>query len=147
MRQLIYAMQFKGSAGPLSASNARKAATSAPSCSITSIVGARGLSGSIEPAAGGTATFESEVTITGHDSFQEKGTITFGAGNRLRFSTVGEGHTGPSADPALRHGAVMWRIDGGEGQFAGASGLITSNFTFGPGGEVVDNQFGLIFVK
>jgi hypothetical protein len=47
----------------------------------------------------------------------------------------------------LKHGTVNWRVDGGDGQFEGASGLITSNFTVGPNGEVVDNHFGLIFLK
>jgi hypothetical protein len=40
----------------------------------------------------------------------------------------------------------MWRIDSGQGQFEGASGLITSNFTVGDDGEVTDNHFGVIFV-
>jgi hypothetical protein len=40
----------------------------------------------------------------------------------------------------------MWRVDDGEGQFAGASGLITSNFTLSDTDEVIDNHFGLIFV-
>ena len=37
-------------------------------------------------------------------------------------------------------------IDGGEGRFEGARGLITSNFLVSDSGEVVDNQFGVIFV-
>jgi hypothetical protein len=40
----------------------------------------------------------------------------------------------------------MWRIESGEGQFAGASGLITSNFFVGAQGEVIDHHFGVIFV-
>jgi hypothetical protein len=40
----------------------------------------------------------------------------------------------------------MWRVDSGEGQFAGASGPITSNFTLSGTGEVIDNHFALIFV-
>jgi hypothetical protein len=41
----------------------------------------------------------------------------------------------------------MWRVEGGEGQFADATGLITSNFTLSATGEVIDNHFGVIFVK
>jgi hypothetical protein len=41
----------------------------------------------------------------------------------------------------------MWRVESGEGQFAGASGLVTSNFTLSATGEVTDNHFGLIFVR
>ena len=72
--------------------------------------------------------------------------ITFGDGNRLHFSTVGQGYLAGSADPKLRAGVVTWRIDSGEGQFAGATGMITSNFTVSDVLEVVDYQFGLIFL-
>jgi hypothetical protein len=40
----------------------------------------------------------------------------------------------------------MWRVKGGEGHFAGASGLITSNFFVGENFEVTDHHFGVIFV-
>ncbi len=65
----------------------------------------------------------------------------------MHFSTVGEGHLGPSADPQLQHGSVMWKIDRGEGQFEGATGLVTSNFFVGDAGEVTDHHFGVIFLK
>jgi hypothetical protein len=88
------------------------------------------------------------VTITGGTSFVESGSIRFGEGNhRLRFSTVGQCYLGASPDPQLKNGSVMWRVDGGEGQFAAASGFITSNFTIGDAGEVTDNHFGVIFVR
>lgn len=148
MRQIIYSMQFKGNAQPVEGStNILKAATTAESCTITSAAGTQGLSGSIQPAPGGKASFESEVKITGDSSFQESGTIRFGDGHALRFSTVGEGYLGNSPDPNWRHGSVIWRVDGGQGQFEGASGLITSNFLVGVAGEVVDNHFGVIWVK
>jgi hypothetical protein len=51
------------------------------------------------------------------------------------------------AEPKLRHGSVIWRVEGGEGQFGGASGLITSNFTISEAGEVIDRHFGVIFVR
>ncbi|MGH7914520.1 MAG: hypothetical protein ACREPW_07725, partial [Candidatus Binataceae bacterium] len=60
---------------------------------------------------------------------------------------VGQGYLGGSADPKLKSGAVMWKIESGEGQFAGASGYITSNFTMDEAGHVTDHQFGVIYVK
>jgi hypothetical protein len=147
MKQIIYAMQFNGKAGPGPSANVMKASTSSPSTTITTEIGAEGVHGIIKPAAGGKAEFESEVTLTGDTSFLEKGSIRFGDGNRLQFSTVEHGYLGDSADPKLKSGAVMWRVDGGEGQFAGATGFITSNFTLSDAGDVTDNQFGLIFVK
>jgi hypothetical protein len=41
---------------------------------------------------------------------------------------------------------LIWRVDGGEGQFASASGYIISNFTLSKVGTVTDSQFGMIFV-
>ena len=147
MKQIIYAMQFKGKAGPGASPNVMKASTSAPSTTLTTVIGAEGVQGKLEPAPGGKAEFESEVTITGETSFLEKGSIRFGDRSRLQFSTVEHGYLGDSADPKLKSGAVMWRIIGGEGQFAGATGYITSNFTLSDTGEVTDHHFGVIFVK
>lgn len=148
MKQVIYVMQFKGKAAPGASANVMKASTSASSNTVTTVVGADGVNGKIESAAGGRAQFESEVTLTGETSFLEKGSIRFGDGNnRLNFSTVERGYLGDSADAKLKSGAVMWRVDGGVGQFAGASGYITSNFTLSDAGDVTDNQFGVIFVK
>ena len=146
MREVIYAMRFTGQATPVgSAGSVLKAATAAPSSTLSSTVGPDGLSGTLQPAAGGEAIFESEVTFTGETSFQEIGTIAFG-GHRLRFGTVGSGYLGASADPARRHGTVKRRVEGGEGQFAGASGLITSNFFVGADLSVTDHHFGVIFL-
>ncbi len=41
---------------------------------------------------------------------------------------------------------MAWRIEGGEGQFAGASGLITSNFFVGGTLAVTDHHFGVILL-
>ena len=149
MKQLIYVMQFKGTAAPKSGvAGVVKASTSASSCTLSSVVGSAGVTTTMIPVDGGNAWFESEVTLTGETSFREAGTIRFGDSNHnLRFSTIGQGFLGKSPDPALQHGSVMWRVEGGEGQFAGASGIITSNFTLSGTGEVIDNHFGVIFVR
>ena len=143
MKQVVYVLQFKGSAVP-AADGSLKASTRAPSCAISTEVGPDGLRGVLESKPGQEALFESTVTLSADGSFQEAGTIEFGHGHRLRFSTVGAGYLGPSADPSVKHGSVIWRVDGGEGQFAGAGGLITSNFTVDDTGNVVDHQFGVL---
>ena len=158
MRQVIYAMQFKGQVASVGTSpSVMKATATATSCTITTIVGPEGVSATLQPAAEGGAVFESEVTLiggfesevtsVGEAGFKESGTITFGGGHRLRFSTVGQGYLGPSADPQLKQGSVIWHIDSGEGQFDGAQGLITSNFTVSDAGEVTDHHFGVIFIQ
>jgi hypothetical protein len=148
MPQIIFNLQFRGAATPAGETGVMKATTSATSCSMQTIMGPEGVTGTFSPVDGGLAYFESEVRITSSDAFTESGIITFGDGDdALRFSTVGQGHMGPSADPKHMHGAVTWKIEGGEGQFAGATGLITSNFLLSDTGDVVDHQFGLVFVK
>ncbi len=149
MKQIIYVMQFKGKAAPANESGTvLKANTTAPSCAITSVAGPGGISGTLQPTGGAEARFQSEVTFTGETSFQESGTINFGDNrHRLHFSTVGQGYISPSADPQLKHGSVIWKIERGEGQFEGATGLITSNFLVSGAGEVTDNHFGVIFLK
>jgi len=149
MKQIIYAMQFKGTAAPKAGvSGVITASTRAPSCTLSSAVGPAGVTGTLLQLQGGQASFESEVTLSGETSFRETGTIRFGDSNHsLRFSTIGQGFLGKSPDPTVQHGSVMWQVDGGEGQFAGASGIITSNFTLSAAGEVTDNHFGVIFVR
>lgn len=149
MRQLVYALRFRGEAKHIGIDgNVLKTATIAPGCTIRSRVGTEGLSGSLHLARGGEATFESELVFTGATTFQEAGTIRFGPGGHwLRFSTIGSAYLGPAADDKRRHGAAIWRVDGGEGQFAGATGLIASTFVVNDAGEVTDYQLGVVYVR
>ena len=143
----MYSMQFRGTAAP-SGEGEMKATLSATSCDIRTLVGVDGVDGKVTAAEGGMAYFESAVKMTGPDSFQETGKISFGEdGHALTFSTVGQGHLGPSVEEKTMHGTVMWKIDSGEGQFEGASGYITSNFIITAEGDVTDYQFGVIWVK
>jgi hypothetical protein len=147
MRQLIYAMQFTGRATPAGPDgNVLHASTTAPSTTLTSRIGPDGLTGTVEAIPGDDATFISEVTFTSATDFLETGSITFGDGNVLHFSTVGSGYLGASADSTRKHGTVMWRVEEGGGQFAGASGLITSNFFVGDDLEVTDHHCGVLFL-
>jgi len=149
MTQVIYSMQFTGKAVPANESGSvLKANTRGKGCGIRTVVGPQGVSGALETISGDEATFESQVTFTGDNTFLETGTIVFGSTrHKLRFSTVGQGYIFSSVDPQLKHGSVIWKIEGGEGQFEQASGLITSNFLVGASGEVTDNHFGVIFLK
>ena len=88
MRQLLYAMQFKGQAGPGDKEGTMFAKTTSDSCRITSSVSDAGLEGTLEPVAGGRASFESVVTITGESSFLESGSIHFGRAEGLQQNFV-----------------------------------------------------------
>jgi hypothetical protein len=147
MKELVFALEFKGSAAPVPGSDKKlQAKTSASSQTLRSILKADGIQASIESAGGGSASFESEVEIVGEGMFVESGHIGYGDAGRVSFRTVGRGILGPSPLDGVQRGSVMWEVTGGEGRFAGAQGLITSNFTVGSHGEVVDDQFARIFV-
>ena len=63
MKQVI-TMQFKGKAAPGASQNVMKAATSASSNTLTTVLSADGVQGKFEPTAGDKAQFELEVTLT-----------------------------------------------------------------------------------
>lgn len=147
MKELVFALEFKGSAAPVPGSDNRlRAKTSATGQTLRSVLKPEGVQATIEPAGGDSASFESEVEIVGEGSFLESGSITYGHSGRVSFKTVGRGVLGPSPLPGLQRGAVIWEITGGEGRFQGAQGLITSNFTVGEHGEVTDDHFVRMFL-
>jgi hypothetical protein len=147
MKELVFALEFRGSAAPVPGSDKKlQAKTSAGSQTLRSVLKADGILASVESAGGGSASFESEVEIVGEGMFVESGSIRYGDAGKVSFKTVGRGTLGPSPLPEIQRGAVMWEVTGGEGRLAGAQGLITSNFTVGAHGEVVDDQFARLFV-
>jgi len=147
MRQVVYAMRFEGRVDPLGPDgNVLKAMAASPSTAVTSAVGRDGLECRTEAIAGDGATFASEMTFTGRTAYLERGWVAFGDRHRLRFVTVGSGYLGPGPDPGRRHGSATWRIEGGDGQFAAASGLITANLIVGPDGGITSHQCGVIFL-
>ena len=148
MTQLVFALEFKGSAGPVPGSETRlQAKTSASSQTLRTVLKSDGVHATLEAAGGEPAEFQSTVDIVGDGQFVESGTIRYGAAGSVSFDTVGRGTMGPSPDAGVQRGAVMWQVTGGDGKFRGAQGLITSNFTVGAGGEVVDNQFARIYLR
>jgi hypothetical protein len=146
MKQVRYAMHFRGSAEGVS-EGVLRAKTGSSSTRIDSILGPDGVSCEVSPLDGEEARFTSEVRLSSTSTFDEDGTIDFGNGNTLRFSTIGQGHLEQPDDDGLTRGCVMWKIDSGTGQFEGATGLITSNFSLASDLEVNDHHFGVFLVK
>ena len=145
MRQLVFALQFTGSASP-TGDGKLHAKTTAPGQTFRASFGRGGVQGAVEPSGGEAAAFESDVEMGADGTFLESGTITYGSSGSVRFKTVGRGVLGPSPNTDLQRGAVIWEVSSGQGALAGASGLITSNFTVGAQGEVVDNQLAVLFL-
>jgi len=123
MRDLVFAMELRGQAAPVEGrEGVLKAHTSG-----------RG-------PAGETVQFASEVVLRG-ETFDETGSIEYVGRGKVQFVTVGGGYLSPSPLPDTQWGAVIWRITAADGEFQGASGFITSNFTVSASGEVVDNHY------
>ncbi len=117
MKELVFALQFKGKARPVEGADGKLAAkTSAGGQVLRTAVTAKGIQVKSESKPGPRATFESEVQITGEGTFVESGRISYGKAGKVA------------------------------GQFAGATGLITSNFTVGAKGEVVDNHYVRLYL-
>jgi hypothetical protein len=145
LRQIIFALQFRGTPTPLASGNLQAKTTARPQVLRTALE-ATGVKPSVEELGGASASFDSEVQITGDGAFKEWGSITYGSAGRVRFTTVGQGLLGASGIEGLQRGAVIWEVTGGDGTFAGASGLITSNFSVDGAGAVIDNQFAQLFL-
>ncbi|HCI6001792.1 TPA: hypothetical protein NPN33_005339 [Klebsiella variicola subsp. variicola] len=77
------------------------------------------------PAA--AARFDTVVTVLGDQSW-ESGRVTFEAINsHLDVVTGIPGKIYPQENGTVT-GSISWRVTGGSGLFAGASGLVTGNF-------------------
>lgn len=149
MRRLTYALQFHR---PPSAPGENEKPATAQSLRITTLVGSEGVTGRIEQLSGAKATLNNGFALS-HDQtmFFEWGTITFGdAGNTLTFESIGAGYLLGNFDPSQKFslGTVMWRVTGGTGFFAGATGAITSNFLIDlESKELIDNQLHIIYLR
>lgn len=142
MQRITMASRFRGAAAAPSG-EPPQTDPSASSVSIEAVL-ADGSAAGIQQAS-----YENHAVHTGETTFQEAGTIRFGEGeDELQIATLGEGTLGPCADPDLLHGVVTYRITGGGGRFAGASGLITSNFLLSPAtGDFEERQVAVVFVE
>jgi hypothetical protein len=147
VRELVFALEFRGRGGPVPGSTTkRRARTTAPSQAWRTVLGPTGVSATVESITGESAVLESRVERSPDGSFIEDGTITYGRAGSVSFDTVGRGYVGPAPDGRGSHGVVMWRITGGDGRFASAQGLITSNFTVTPDGLVTDDHVTRLYL-
>ena len=145
LQPTVYSLQFRGRITSLS-SRVLEQRASAPSQVLTTTVDANGLAGHVEPGEGEEALLVSRLVLADDGSFDQSGTIEFAPGHALTFRSIAAARLGSSPDPQLRHGASILEVEGGEGQFRGAHGRITSNFFLSDTDELTDNHFGLIFV-
>jgi len=147
MREIVFALEFRGTAGAVPGSESRRQARSvAGSQALSTVLGGEGIAARVEPVAGESAVLESRVERFGDGSFVEDGTITYGPAGAVTFETLGRGWVGPAPTPGWVVGGVVWTITRGDGAFAGARGVITSNFTVSTDGMVVDNHVTRLYL-
>jgi hypothetical protein len=147
MREIVFALEFRGRAGPVPGSESkRQARSTAPSQTFSTVLERHGVRARIDAATGDTAVLESRVERFGDGTFVEDGTITYGAAGSVSFETIGRGWVAPAPIAGWVVGGVLWTITAGEGAFRGARGLITSNFTVSGDGEVVDDHFVRLYL-
>ena len=147
MREIVFALQFRGQAGPVPGSESRRQARSvAPSQTLTTVLGGDGVRSGVRQMPGELAVLESRVERFGDGTFVEDGTITYGTAGRITFETIGRGWVGPAPVPGWVVGGVTWSITGGDGRLAGARGLITSNFTVNTDGDVIDHHVTRLYL-
>jgi hypothetical protein len=92
--------------------------------------------------------YANHAVFTGPATFTETGTVRLGAGDEIDIAAVSDGTLGPSADPDLLHGAVVYTVVEGRGRLAGATGLITSNFLLRPAaGEFEERWVAVLFLR
>ena len=90
MRELVFALEFRGTAGPVaSGATKRRASSQAPSQTLTTVLGADGVQTRVEAIAGERAVLDSRVERFDDGSFAEDGTITYGGAGAVSFVTVG----------------------------------------------------------
>jgi len=147
MRELVFALEFRGHAGPVPGSESkRQARSTAPSQALSTVLEREGVRARVEAMGGESAVLESRVERFGDGSFVEDGTIAYGSAGTVAFETIGRGWVAPAPRAGWVVGGVLWTITTGDGAFAGARGLITSNFTVSAGGEVIDDHFARLYL-
>ena len=147
MREVVFALEFRGRAGPMPGSDStRRAHSTAPSQRLSTVLAGDGVRAGVEAVAGGSAVLESRVERFADGTFVEDGTITYGSAGRIAFETIGRGWVAPSPVADWVVGGVLWTITGGDGAFAGARGLITSNFTVSADGAVIDHHVARVYL-
>jgi hypothetical protein len=143
---LTYALEFRGEL-VLDGSALLKRASAPPCTHVTRLVDDGIESGFAYDDCGEEAFLEATLVPNGDGAFSETTTVDFGHGHVLHLRTIDDGRLADSADENLRHGTAVLEVVGGLGQFAGASGRITSNFVLSDTGDLTDNQLGLVFLR
>jgi hypothetical protein len=143
---LTYSLEFRGHVSD--DGDALVVHASAPPCTHQTQLADGGIEARFLFADSGDEAFlESRLLVDEDETFSAVAAIDFGHGHRLWGRTLDNGRLAGSADEHLRHGTATIHVVGGTGQFAGATGRITSNFVLSDTGDLTDNQLGVVFLQ
>src|SRR6266481_1365419 len=107
MKELVFALQFKGKARPVEGVEGKLIAkTSAAGQILRTALTAKGVQAKAESRPGPRATFESEVQMTGAGTFIETGRISYGKAGGVTFKTAGHGVLGARGVDGLPRGRL-----------------------------------------
>jgi hypothetical protein len=150
VRELVFALEFRGKAVEVPGTEGRREArTVAESQTLVTLLTSEGVQGRVDRKdehAGEGAVLEAHVQRCGDGTFVEDGTIRYGRAGAITFETIGRGWVETAPRDGWSAGGVLWRVTAGNGVFAGARGLITSNFTVSADGDVVDDHFARLYL-
>jgi hypothetical protein len=148
MRRLMYDLWFHGVVTRVGIDgNVCRIVSRAPDRASRARIATDAIDRAAHPFFDDEATLESDWIFTGATTFQETGAIQLGKGShRLRFSTYGSAFLALPAEDNCRHGSGIRWVEGGEGRFAGASGLMTSVFCLAEDLSIVEHHIGVLLV-
>ncbi len=149
MKRIFYTMHFRGQTSPATSdTKLLRTTASATSSVLHTHIREAGIESELQASDGQLAFLELEFHLIGAGSFQGSGAITLGEESEhvLKLATIQAGHVDTTIEPGSMTGTASWKVEGGEGQFATAQGLITSIFTLTGSGEFTDYQLGLLFL-
>ncbi len=149
MQTLLYAMHFRGQVSRSTANaSVLKTTISGTSCRMETVVSRDGAATTLHAAPGELAFIEAELRLGTQEEFDGSGVLTFGeeGEHTIRFSGAKTGHLSPIGEAGMLAGAIVWKVEGGDGRFAGATGFITSNFTVTESGALSEYQCAQIFI-
>src|SRR2546429_9744080 len=111
MRELVFALEFRGKAAPVAGTDgAREAETMASGMTLATFLGGDWLRARLRPIGGGEiASLQAAVQRFDDGTFVEAGAVDYGGAGGLGVPTARRGGGGAGAAPRAHGGGGVWR--------------------------------------
>lgn len=149
MEPIVFCLHFRGQASRgTDKRNLFRITASAPSCNFATELSEHGIAGKVSVLPGDMAFSDSELELTNSNSFSGHASLSFGDGpDAIELQATQSGQFEPAGDEGAMSGAITWHVSGGEGQFSGAKGFVTSVLTLKEDGQFSEYQTGLVYLR